>query len=174
MMKNLTSAILTFMSLAFLLGTVTAMTLAVSGEAKAEDYAPFNLTWTRPTERESGTAIAPDEPLQYQIYCDISVAGQTFPLQLCGVNIEGESFVYILDAKYENMIPGLVWFYGYACDKYLTDANGKKVCSKQSNWVKKEIVLLDVPPIEPPIDPPPIDPCKPFVMNEPTHVQPPS
>ena len=141
--------------------------------AYAEDYAPFDLTWTRPAERESGDAIGVDEPLVYQIYCDISVQGQTFPLQLCGVNIEGEQFIYILDAKYENMIPGLVWFYGYACDKYKTGSDGKKVCSKQSNWVKKEIVLLDKP-IDPPIEPPPIDPCKPFVMNPPTHVQPPS
>ena len=175
MVKNLTSAVLMFMSLAFLLGTTTALTLALTREAHAEDYAPFNLTWTRPTQRESGATIAPDEPLVYQIYCDISVNGQTFPLQLCGANIEGEQFIYILDAKYENMIPGLVWFYGYACDKYKTDQQGKKVCSKQSNWVKKEIVLLD--PVEPPpIDPPPEipDACKPFVMNPPTHVQPPS
>ena len=174
MVKDLISAVLMFMSLAFLLGTTAALTLALTRDAHAEDYAPFNLTWTRPTERESGDILAPDEPLVYQIYCDISVQGQTFPLQLCGANIEGEQFIYILDAKYENMIPGLVWFYGYACDKYLKDANGKAICSKQSNWVDKPIVLLN-PPIDPPIDPPvTVIPPKPPIMKPPTHVQPPS
>lgn len=169
--KALIDGTLILMALAFLLGSVAILSLAMTTEAKAEDYAPFNVTWTRPLERESGAAIAADEPLQYQIYCDISVAGQTFPLQLCGANLEGTQFIYILDAKYENMIPGVVWFYGHSCDKYKVDANGKKICSKQSNWVKKEIILAQKPP---PIEPPPeeIDPPNPPILNPVDHVLP--
>lgn len=114
-----------------------------SSIAFAEDYQPMTVTWDRPTERESGAAIDPSEPLVYQIYCDIS-AGQGDEYVQCGFDVEGLSFTYVIDNTRTGLDGGTVAFKGKTCDA------GTSNCSTNfSNEVVRPISLIKSPPVAP-------------------------
>ena len=137
----------------------------------AEQYTPAIVKWDRPTYRDEGTMVNPDEPIIYMLWGTIN-AGQGDSERLLGAAISGTSFVHLIDKNREGLAGGTVNYRVRACDKYPPEGKPTEInCSKSSNIEAIEITILKgtEPSIPDPVWPPLQNPY----LRAPTHVEPP-
>ena len=114
-----------------------AFLLYFSTYAYADMYEVIRLDWDRPLARVSGEPIRDDEPLTYDIFCDIS-STDIDGYQLCGVGITDEFLIYQPDPALVGRAGGNVNFQGIACDASTDN------CSELSNIVVRTIKYIPI------------------------------
>ena len=116
---------------------VLAFLLWYSSYAYADLYEVIRVDWDRPLSRVSGQPITPEEPLEYDIFCDIS-STDIDGYQLCAVGVTDTFLNFQPDPALVGRAGGSVNFQGIACDA------GTDNCSKLSNIIVRTIKYIPI------------------------------